>query len=107
MSARALLTLMAVALSATTGLAQFSLVSVEQEIEIGREANAQVRKEVPELRDGDVTAYVRGIGQRLVRQASGPKYPYSFAVADYKEINAFALPGGPVWINRGVLHAAA
>jgi predicted Zn-dependent protease len=86
--------------------AQFSLVSVEQEIEIGREANAQVRKEVPEVRDAQATQYVRGIGQRLVRAATGPKYPYSFSMADYREINAFALPGGPVWLHRGVLHAA-
>lgn len=99
--------LLAVCCSPATGvLAQFSLVSVQQEIEIGRETNAQVRKEVPEVRDADVTAYIRGIGQRLARQAAGPKYPYSFSMADYREINAFALPGGPVWVHRGVLHAA-
>jgi predicted Zn-dependent protease len=94
-------------LTAATAVGQISLVSVEQEIEIGRETNAQVRKEVPEVRDAQVIAYLRGIGQRLVRVAPGPKYPYSFAMADYREINAFALPGGPVWINRGVLHTAA
>ncbi len=86
--------------------AQFSLVSVEQEIEIGRETNAEVRKQVPEVRDSQVTAYIRNIGERLARQASGPKYPYTFSMADYREINAFALPGGPIWIHRGVLHAA-
>ncbi len=87
-------------------LAQISLVSVEQEIAIGKEANAQVRKDVPEVGDAQAAAYIRGIGQRLVRAAPGPKYPYSFTMADYREINAFALPGGPVWINRGVLHTA-
>jgi beta-barrel assembly-enhancing protease len=86
--------------------AQFSLVSVEQEIEIGREANAQVRKEMPEVRDAQSLAYLRGIGQRLVQQAAGPKYPYSFSMVDYREINAFALPGGPIWVHRGLLHAA-
>ena len=95
-----------ICLSVATAGAQFTLVSVEQEIEIGQQANAQVRREVPELRDAQVIAYIRGIGQRLARQASGPKYPYSFSVADYREINAFALPGGPVWIHRGVMHAA-
>lgn len=85
---------------------QISLVSVEQEIEIGRQANAQVRKEMPELRDPEVLAYVRGIGRRLAQQASGPDYPYAFSVVDYREINAFALPGGPVWLHRGVLQAA-
>ena len=87
-------------------IAQFSLVSVSQEIEIGKEANAQVRKEMPEVRDAQLAQYIRSIGQRLAGQASGPKYPYSFAMVDYREINAFALPGGPVWIHRGVLHAA-
>ena len=85
----------------------FTLVSAEQEIAIGREANAQVRNEVPELSDSAVRAYVRDVGRRLARVAPGPKYPYSFSVANYREINAFALPGGPVWINRGVLQVAA
>jgi predicted Zn-dependent protease len=41
-----------------------------------------------------------------VRRASGPAYPYSFDVANYREINAFALPGGPVWVHRGAIAAA-
>ena len=86
--------------------AAITLVSVEQEIAIGREANAQIRKEMPELTDAAVTSYVRGVARRLVQVAPGPKYPYSFSVANYREINAFALPGGPVWIHRGVLQAA-
>jgi predicted Zn-dependent protease len=91
---------------AVTALSGISLISVQQEIEIGRQTNAQVRKDVPELRDADVRAYVRDLARRLVRVAPGPKYPYSVAIANYREINAFALPGGPVWINRGVFHAA-
>jgi predicted Zn-dependent protease len=87
-------------------LAALSLVTVPQEIEIGREANAAVRKETPELRDAQVTAYVARIGQRLAKAAPGARYPYSFHVANDREINAFSLPGGPVWINRGVLQAA-
>lgn len=83
-----------------------SLVSVEQEIEIGKQANAQVRKQVPELRETGTVSYVRSVGQRLVPHAGGAKYPYTFSVADYREINAFALPGGPVWVHRGILHAA-
>jgi predicted Zn-dependent protease len=86
--------------------AQFSLVSVEDEIQIGREANAEIRREVPELTDGQVASYVRGLGQRLTSQAPGPKYPYSFSVANYREINAFALPGGPIWVHRGVMQTA-
>src|SRR2546426_6526851 len=83
-----------------------SLISVEQEREIGRQALAQVRKQVPEVRDREVLDYVRSLGRHLVPHAKGPKYPYSFWVADYRELNAFALPGGPVWLHRGIMHAA-
>jgi predicted Zn-dependent protease len=92
---------------ASTSVATMVLVSVEEEIEIGRTANEQVRKQVPELKDSMVTRYVRDVGKRLVGAAQGAKYPYTFAVADLPEINAFSLPGGPVWINRGVLSKAA
>lgn len=82
------------------------LVSVRQEVEIGQQAQAQVRRDVPAVNDSTVNRYVDGVGARLVRQATGPKYPYSFDVANFREINAFALPGGPVWLHRGALSAA-
>jgi beta-barrel assembly-enhancing protease len=82
------------------------LVSVNQEIQIGRQAQQQVRQQVPTVGDSSVNRYIDNIGTRLVRQASGPRYPYSFDVANFREINAFALPGGPVWIHRGALSAA-
>jgi predicted Zn-dependent protease len=87
-------------------LAAITLISVKDEIEIGREAQREVRAKVPELTNAAITSYVRAVGRRIAARADGPKYPYSFSVANYRELNAFALPGGPVWINRGVLHAA-
>ena len=90
----------------TAPAAAIDLISVKDEIAIGRQANADVRKKMPELADREVRDYVRGIGARLVKRAPGPRYPYSFAVVNYRELNAFALPGGPVWINRGVLQVA-
>jgi predicted Zn-dependent protease len=81
-------------------------VSVEQEIAIGKEANAQFRKDTPELKDAAVARYIREVGSRLARVATGPKYPYSVTVADRHDINAVALPGGPIWIHRGVLEKA-
>jgi predicted Zn-dependent protease len=104
MSKGSLIALFVVACSAVS--AAITLVSVEDEISIGRQADAQVRKEVPEFRDPETVSYVRGLGQRLVRHAPGPRYPYSFSVADYREINAFALPGGPIWIHRALLQEA-
>lgn len=85
--------------------AAFSLIPVESEIAIGREAQAQVRSQMAVLRDRDVSGYVSDLGRRLASGAGGPRYPYTFTVADYREVNAFALPGGPVWIHRGVLEA--
>jgi predicted Zn-dependent protease len=87
-------------------LPAITLVSVEQEIAIGKQANARMRKETPEITDAAVVRYVRDVSGRLARAATGPKYPYSVAVSDSRDINAFALPGGPVWIHRGVLEKA-
>ena len=90
----------------STAAGAISIISAEQEVGIGRQALTQVRKQVPEVRDSEVVGYVRSLGTRLARYAQGPTYPYSFWVADYRELNAFALPGGPVWLHRGILHAA-
>ena len=89
-----------------SSLGAITLVSVEQEIAVGRQANAQFRKETPELTDAATLRYVRDVTRRLSRVASGPKYPYSVAIADTHQINAVALPGGPIWIHRGVLEQA-
>lgn len=87
-------------------LAGITLVSMQDEIAIGREAQAQVRRKTPQVRDSTVVSYVSRIGRLLAARAPGNRYPYSFSVADYREINAFALPGGPVWVNRGAMQAA-
>jgi predicted Zn-dependent protease len=93
-------------LAVPAAVSSIELVSVQDEIAIGREANSQVRKQTPQLDNAEISGYVRTIARRLTQVAPGPKYPYSFSIADYREINAFALPGGPVWINRGVMHSA-
>lgn len=91
-------------LSVAAGAMQ--LVSVADEIAIGRQAQAKVKQETPQLRDAAVQAYAARIGRQLAAHAKGARYPYSFSVADYREINAFALPGGPVWVNRGAMQTA-
>ena len=88
-------------------VAAINFVSVQDEIAVGKEAQAQVRRQTPELHDETVHAYIVKIGRQLAARASGTRYPYSFSIADYREINAFALPGGPIWVHRGAIQAAA
>lgn len=90
----------------TASASAIDLISVSDEIAIGKQAQAEVRKETPELHDASVQAYITRIGRRLAAQAKGARYPYSFSIANYREINAFALPGGPVWVNRGAIEAS-
>ena len=98
-------TLAIVAATSVTALA-IQIVSVTDEIAIGKQAQGEIRRKTPELTDATVRAYVSRIGRQLAAHASGAKYPYSFSVANYREINAFALPGGPIWVNRGAIQAA-
>ncbi len=84
----------------------FNQYSPEQEVEAGKQAAAEAMKQLPMLQDGDpVTQYVKELGQRLAAKAPGQKYPYEFHVVNQKEINAFALPGGPVFVNLGTIQA--
>jgi predicted Zn-dependent protease len=90
----------------TSAIGALRLISVNDEIALGRQAQQDVRRQVPELRDSVVSNYIDSLGRRLAVRADGPKYPYSFDVANNREINAFALPGGPIWIHRGAIDVA-
>ena len=80
--------------------------SREQEIQAGQEAAAEVTKQLPILPESDpLSRYVSRLGQTLASHAPGDKWPYSFHVVNQKEINAFALPGGPVYVNVGTIQA--
>jgi len=84
----------------------FNQYSPEQEVEVGRQAAAEVKRQMPLLQDGDpVAQYVRKVGERLIAHAPGFKYPYEFHVVNQKEINAFALPGGPTFVNLGTVQS--
>lgn len=84
----------------------FNLFKPEQDIELGRQSAAKVSGQVPLLRDERVVSYVRALGAKLAAKAPGYSFPYQFAVVASKEINAFALPGGFVFVNAGALAAA-
>lgn len=84
----------------------FNLFSPEQDVEIGRQSAAEVQRQMPVLNDREVEAYVNRIGQKLAANTAGPRFPYEFRVVNASEINAFALPGGPIYLNRGIIDNA-
>ena len=88
----------------TSGSDMFTL---EQEIQAGQQAATQTNRQYPVLPDSNpVTQYIQQLGRRLVQYAPGEKWPYQFHVVNQKEINAFALPGGPLYVNVGTIQAA-
>jgi len=99
--------MMALIITPIAALAQnykpgFNIFSPQQDYEIGRQSAAAVNRQLRTYTD----ARVSRIGKRLAAQAPGTRYPYTFRVVDNNAINAFALPGGYVYVNRGALQAA-
>ena len=84
--------------------------SPSQDVQLGRQAAADVRRQLPMLNDRPTDALVEQIGRRLVAAVPArfaqPAFRYSFDVVNLREINAFALPGGPMFLHRGMLQAA-
>ena len=78
-------------------------MSVEQEIAIGEQQDVQVRKEMGVYSDRALQDYVSGIGMRLAANSERPNLPWRFTVVDTPAVNAFALPGGYIYITRGIL----
>jgi Zn-dependent protease with chaperone function len=83
----------------------FNVFSVDQDVEIGRQSAAQVEKQLPMMANSQISRYVSNLGARLAAQAPGPKFAYQFKVVNSPEINAFALPGGFIYVNRGLLES--
>ena len=84
---------------------------VQDDVKLGREAAAQVEQQMPILNDAEATRYVAQVGERLARaipaQYQHSEFNYTFKIVNASDINAFALPGGPMFVNRGMIEAAA
>ena len=82
----------------------------EQDVELGRQAAAEVRQQLPMLDDRATDRFVEDTGRRLVNEIPSelqqPAFRYTFDVVNLREINAFALPGGPMFLHRGMIEAA-
>src|SRR5947207_1101182 len=105
---------MVLALVMSVGIAQaqtkvkpgFNLFSAQDDVQVGQQSAVEAERQLPILRDATVQSYVDRIGQRLAANAGGPQFQYQFHVVNASDINAFALPGGFIYVNRGVLDQA-
>jgi Zn-dependent protease with chaperone function len=103
--------LMPLAVFAQTKIAYHSnKYKTADDVRLGRQAAAEAEQQFPLLRDSEVNNYVERVGQRLVSaipsEFQHPEFRYYFKVINARDINAFALPGGPMYVNRGMIEAA-
>jgi predicted Zn-dependent protease len=99
----ALLVLAACSTNPVTGRRELTLVSESQEISMGQEGAQQVEASIGLVNDQALQAYVSSVGKRLAAKSERPNLPWRFGVIDDPTPNAFALPGGPVYITRGLM----
>jgi Zn-dependent protease with chaperone function len=95
-----------VALAQTQFKQGFNLFSVEQDLEIGRQSAIEAERQLPILDNRSIEDYINEVGERLAAVAPGANFPYQFKIVDASDINAFALPGGYLYLNRGLIEAA-
>src|SRR4051812_43107436 len=86
-----------------TGKLQLDLLSESQEVEMGKQAAQEVQQTMGTVKDPKLEAYVTRLGQSLAKQTTRPNLPWQFHVVEDASVNAFALPGGPVFVTRGIL----
>jgi predicted Zn-dependent protease len=86
-----------------TGKNELSLVSESQEIELGKQSAVQVQQSIGFYDDPAVQAYVSEIGLRMAKQSERPNLPWEFHVVNDASVNAFALPGGFIYVTRGLM----
>lgn len=82
-------------------------ITTQQEVEIGRQNAAQVNQQLPIVRDAAINQYINELGRSIARGADPRGIPYTFQVVNSNVVNAFALPGGYIYVNRGVIERAA
>jgi Zn-dependent protease with chaperone function len=98
------------ALGQTQIVAPKNRYKIEDDVQAGRQAAQQVQQQMPILRDSFIDDYVESVGRRLVAaipsEFQHSQFHYTFDVVNARDINAFALPGGPMFVNRGMIQAA-
>jgi predicted Zn-dependent protease len=91
------------AINPVTGKKELSLISEEGEISLGKETDAEIQRQYGFYTDATLAAYVTAVGQKMAPLTHRPKLKYTFQVLDTPVVNAFAVPGGYIYVTRGVL----
>lgn len=86
-----------------TGDRQLTLMSESQEIQMGREAHPQILASMGRYPDEDLQRYVQELGEELAASSERPELPWTFEILDEPAVNAFALPGGFIYVTRGIM----
>ena len=93
----------ACATNPATGKRELNLMSESQEIALGKQSDGQIRQEMGVVADQGLQQYVDRIARPLAAGSERPGLPWTFTVVDAAAVNAFALPGGYVYVTRGIL----
>jgi predicted Zn-dependent protease len=90
-----------------SAISQVNVISTEEEVQMGGQFSKEIEKDLKLVTDPEVIAYVDSLGQLLARNSDRTDIPYVIKVVDTDEVNAFALPGGYLYVNRGLIVTAA
>src|SRR4051794_24239451 len=85
---------------------QKSSIPLPKEIQLGKEAAAEVERQMEVVKNAEIEAWLNGIGGQLAKTPQANAYPYYFRLVNEDSINAFALPGGPMFVHTGLIKAA-
>jgi predicted Zn-dependent protease len=99
----------AIALAATTagGCASAGSVSTQQEVQLGAQSAAEINRQLPIIQDASINSYINQLGNSIAQRVDPRGIQYRFYVVNSAQVNAFAIPGGHVYINRGLIERAS
>lgn len=103
---RAVRLLLLLLLPGCAAVSQINLISTEQEVQMGAQFAAEIEREMAMLDDPAVNGYIDSLGQVIARHSDRTDIEYHFRVVDTDEVNAFAVPGGYLYVNRGLIETA-
>jgi len=87
-------------------LASACSIGEDEEVRLGHEYDAQIEQELPLITDPAITGYVEELGRAIAGRTSRPDLPWQFHVVNAADVNAFAVPGGFIYVNRGLIERA-